>query len=237
MKKNKLTAVFFLCMSVLSFPVMAQQAVTTAAKATEKTSPDAQVQQKAAAFTASLTLNDPAKEARVTSVIATHLIAVRDWHNSHDFATVPAGIDPRTGDKLSDLERQIIMDSSIPKTVHENLMSGLRKELSEEQVEAILDQYTIGKVAFTMAGYKSIVPNMTEKEEATILAYMKQAREMAVDFKSMKQISGIFEIFKTKSEQYLNSNGRNWKEMYKAYTTAAKAKKAAAAAATTTKTN
>ena len=40
--------------------------------------------------------------------------------------------------------------------------------------------------------------------------------------------SAIFEIY-TKSEQYLNANGRNWKEMYKAYA-AAKARKAAVAA-------
>jgi nitroimidazol reductase NimA-like FMN-containing flavoprotein (pyridoxamine 5'-phosphate oxidase superfamily) len=37
-------------------------------------------------------------------------------------------------------------------------MAGLRKDLTEEQVEAILDKYTIGKVAFTMKGYKAIVP-------------------------------------------------------------------------------
>ncbi len=46
---------------------------------------------------------------------------------------------------------------------------------------------------------------------------MEEAREMAVDFKSMDQISGIFEIYKTKSEQYLNSNGRNWRELYKSF--------------------
>jgi hypothetical protein len=28
----------------------------------------------------------------------------------------------------------------------------------------------------------------------------------------MNQISAIFEIYKTKSEQYLNANGRNWRE-------------------------
>jgi hypothetical protein len=50
-----------------------------------------------------------------------------------------------------------------------------------------------------------------------------------VDYKNVNQISAIFEIYKTKSEQYLNANGRNWHELYKAYTAAAKARKAAAA--------
>jgi hypothetical protein len=61
-----------------------------------------------------------------------------------------------------------------------------------------------------------------------VFAFRKMAREMAVDYKSMNQISAIFEIYKTQSEQFLNANGRNWKEMYKAYTAAAKARKAAA---------
>jgi len=98
--------------------------------------------------------------------------------------------------------------------------------LSEEQVESILDKYTVGKVAFTLAGYHSIVPDLTSEEETTILGFLKEAREMAVDYKSMKQISSIFEIYKTKSEQYLNSNGRNWRALYKAYSDSVKAKKA-----------
>ena len=107
-------------------------------------------------------------------------------------------------------------------------MSGLRRDLTEEQVEAILDKYTIGKVAFTMKAYREIVPNMTAEEDATILAFLKQAREQAVDYKNMNQISAIFEIYKTKSEQYLNSNGRNWKQMYRDYTAKLKAQKAPA---------
>jgi hypothetical protein len=107
-------------------------------------------------------------------------------------------------------------------------MAGLRKDLNNEQVEAILDRYTVGKVAFTMNGYRAIVPNLTREEEATILGFLKQAREQAIDYKNMNEISAIFEIYKTKAEQYLNSNGRNWKEMYKAYTDAVRARKAAA---------
>lgn len=184
-------------------------------------------EKKATEWVASLNLNNSAKEQRIQAVIVTHLKAVRDWNNEHPGTIVPAGINPTTGQQLSDLERQIIAQSSMPKTVHENLMAGLRKDLSEEQVELILDKYTIGKVQFTMNGYKSIVPDMSALEEETILKFMKQAREQAVDYKSMKQISAIFEIYKTKSEQYLNNNGRNWKQLYKTFTDAIKAKKAA----------
>ena len=191
---------------------------------------DADNEKKAAEWVGSLKLGDAAKETRVTEIIATHLKIIRDWHNEHPYTTVPAGINPVTGKPLNPLDRQIIANSAIPKSVHENLMTGLRKDLTEEQVEAILDKYTIGKVEFTMKGYKAIVPDLTAEEEKTILGFLKQAREEAVDYKNMNQISAIFEIYKTRSEQYLNSNGRDWKKLYKAYTDAVKAKKAAEAA-------
>jgi Protein of unknown function (DUF3826) len=234
--KTHLAFAALLCALTLSShgqtpPATSEPAGTDAKAEPAKAKSDADQEKKAAEWVASLNLNDPAKEARVKSVITAHLTAIRDWHNEHPFTAVPAGINPVTGKRLNEVDRQVIADSAIPKSVHETLMAGLRKDLSDEQVEVILDKYTVGKVAFTLNGYHSIVPNLTKEEETTILGFLKQAREEAIDYKNMKQISAVFEIYKTKSEQYLNSNGRNWKEMYKAYSDAAKAKKTAAAAA------
>jgi hypothetical protein len=186
---------------------------------------DTAIQNKANAWAKSLSLNDNEKEARVSNAIATHLSFITKWNNEHPASTVPAGINPTTGNKLSEMDRQVIANSAMPASIHQNLMSGLKKELTEEQVELILDKYTIGKVAFTMKGYHAIVPDLTAKEDSVILNYMKQAREQAVDFKSIKQVSAIFEIYKTKSEQYLNANGRNWRQLYKDFTDKIKAEK------------
>lgn len=219
-------------LNALFNPMFAQDGnnlLTNSTSEQVKAKSDAEQEKKAAEWVASLGLNDRAKEERLKAAIALHLKRVRDWHNDHPYTTVPAGINPVTGNPLSQLDRQVIANSAIPKTVHENLMTALRKDLSEEQVELILDKYTIGKVAFTMAGYKAIVPDLSPEEEVKILSFLKQAREQAIDYKNMNQISAIFEIYKTKSEQFLNANGRNWKALYKAYTDAAKAKKAAAA--------
>jgi ribosomal protein S24E len=165
----------------------------------------------------SLKLNDASKKQKVKSAIATHLTSVKEWHNSHPFTLTPEGINPTTGSKLSEMDRQLIICSTKPKSVHENLMNVLKTELDSVQVETILDKYTIGKVAFTLQGYKSIVPDLTAKEETEILKNLKQAREQAIDYKNMREISAIFEIYKTKCEQYLNNNGRNWRQLYKAY--------------------
>ena len=182
---------------------------------------------KAREWVSATSLTDAKKKLAVENVIAVHLTTVRDWHNNHPPSTVPDGINPVTGSKLSDLDKQIIADSAMPSSVHQALMDGLNKNLSPEQVETILDKYTIGKVDFTMKGYKAIVPDLTAEEEGKILAFLKQAREQAVDYKNMKQISAIFEIYKTKSEQMLNNNGRSWRALYSTYTKKIKEEKAA----------
>ena len=181
---------------------------------------------RAKQYVEELQLNDPEKEYRIEAILFKHMRAIRDWDLDHPYTTVPEGINPLDGKPLSQLYREMIASSSKPKSIHEDLMSGLKNDLTEEQVEQILDKYTIGKVAFTMKAYKEIVPNMTEEEANTIMANLKEAREIAIDYRTMKQISAIFEIYKTKNEQYLNSNGRSWRQMYKDYVKAARAKKA-----------
>lgn len=195
-------------------------------KAFAKLKSDASLEKKAMEWVASLGLEDDKKAGFAVTTIYNHLRKVRDWHNEHPYTTIPAGINPLTGKPLSKLDREMIADSAMPKEVHEKLMKDLRRVLTEEQVELILDKYTVGKVAFTLKGYQAIVPNMTEEETAFVLEQLKLAREQAVDYKNMKQISAIFEIYKTKCEQYFNEHGRNWRQMFKDYVNKRKAEKA-----------
>lgn len=205
--------------------IVSSQSVSAQNNADDKA--DEQIEKKAADWVASLQLADAAKAQKVADAIALHLKTIRTWNNEHPYTIVPAGIDPATGNRLSNLDRQVIANSAMPASIHQNMVNVLNAELTLDQVEAILDKYTIGKVEFTMKGYKAIVPDLTSEEEAKILSYLKQAREEAIDFKNMKQVSAIFEIYKTKCEQYLNGNGRNWRQLYKDYVNKIKAQKAA----------
>src|SRR5690349_19815315 len=94
---------------------------------------DAEQEKKAAEWTKSLNLSDANKEARVQSAIATHLKTIRDWNNEHPASTVPAGINPSTGNRLSELDRQVIANSAMPKSVHDSLLNVLNRELTSEQ--------------------------------------------------------------------------------------------------------
>ncbi len=182
---------------------------------------------KATGWVANLKLNDQAKEERLTKVIATHLAAIREWHNTHGNMIPDGAVNPTTGKKLSAMDRMVIADSSQPASIRQALLDGLNADLTPEQVEQVLDMYTVGKVAFTMKAYKEIVPDMTAEDEKVLMDNLKQARLMAIDYKNMKQISAIFEIFKTKNEQYFTNSGRDWRTMYSAYVKKLKTQKEA----------
>lgn len=224
--KTKILGAIVLCSICLNKSFAQDKNTVSFAAADANAKSDADIESKAGQWASSLGLSDGAKEERVKMAISRHLKAVRDWHNDHPASLVPAGINPATGNRLSEIDRDIIANSAIPRSVHDSLMGVLKRELSPEQVESVLDKYTIGKVDFTLKGYHAIVPDLKPEEEAQILVYLKEAREQAIDFKNMKEISAIFEIYKTKCEQYLNSNGRNWHQLFKTYVDAAKAKKA-----------
>src|SRR4051794_9758971 len=133
MRKCKMMALALMSLAIGGTSI-AQTAVSNPAPvaADAQLKADNEQEKKAEEWVAALNLDDPAKAARVKKVIATHLNTIRDWNNNHPFTTVPDGINPATGNKLSDLDRQIIANSAMPASVHADLMTGLRKELTED---------------------------------------------------------------------------------------------------------
>src|SRR5262245_15601459 len=93
----------------------------------------AELEKKATEWAGSLQLNDEAKTQRVKTAIATHLSLVKDWHDSHPYNMIPEGLNPTTGNKLSEMDRQIIICSTKPKSIHDDLMKALRTELDSAQ--------------------------------------------------------------------------------------------------------
>ncbi|MBD0831268.1 DUF3826 domain-containing protein [Aestuariibaculum sediminum] len=172
---------------------------------------------KASGWVNQININNDDTKTTVTSIITSHLTAVRNWHNSHSINDVPEGINPITGEELTELDRSIIVDSALPDEVHSELMNGLRKHLNQTQIDFILDQYTSNRVEETMKKYKDILFYLKSYEQTELIKNLKKAREMAIDFKNEAQISAIFEIYNTKNIAFLKRKGRNWDRLYKSY--------------------
>lgn len=194
-----------------------------------ETHSDEKLLNRAKSWTAALNLKKQDQISFVTTTIFNYLKKIRDWHNSHPYTMIPEGINPRTGGKLTKLDRQMIMDSSQPSEFLDKFKKDLRRVITDEQIEnVIFDKYTVGKVGFTMKGYEVIVLDLTDTERAFIMKELKQARREAVIYKNMNEISAIFEIHKTNCENYFNTHGRNWHQIYSDFYKRIKAQKAAA---------
>jgi Protein of unknown function (DUF3826) len=146
--------------------------------------------QRVTEWAGELRLNDPAREARVKSIILTHMLTVRDTHN--------AGFAP-------------------PAQSRATFNDGLKRELTAEQIEHVKDRITIGKLAFTMNGYRAIVPDLTSAEQAKIMELLTQAREESLDMKNEHNMSDVFDGYKKQIESYLIANGRDWRKLYREY--------------------
>jgi hypothetical protein len=151
---------------------------------------DAALSRRVDGIVASLSLNDPAREARVKDTLTTDLKAVRDSHN--------AGFAP-------------------DKSVRANLNSELSAELTPDQVESVKDKLTVNKVPVTFRVYHEIVPNLNPEEDAKILGFLKQARENCLDVKNPDEMGRVFEPYKKQIEQYLISQGHDWHKLYKTF--------------------
>ena len=154
---------------------------------------NAALEKRVTGLVESLRLEDAAKRQRIHGVLSENLRMVRDSHN--------AGMKP-------------------VKAVREKLIIGLEADLTPEQVDDIKDKLTEGKLPFTYKAYHAIVPNLTPEQDRKILGLLKQAREECLDVKNSHGMAVVFEKYKTQCENYLKSEGYDWRRLYKEYVTA-----------------
>jgi len=162
-----------------------------------------------------LELKDPTKKSKVHDLLIAHYSSLRDWHDAND-PRLKTATEPQAQEIKASL-----------KAIHEKFITALSAELTHDQVEKIKDKMTYGTVKVTYDAYCEIVLNLTEPEKQKILELLKQGREEAMDGGSHKEKAAIFEKYKGKINNYLDSQGHNVKQSYKDWGEKQKAKTAA----------
>ena len=92
---------------------------------------------------------------------------------------------------------------------------GIKKTRLVDEIEAVKDKMTYGKVRVTYNAYLDIVPNLTDVEKAKIIELLTQAREEAMDGGSEKEKSAIFKVYKNRVKAYLTANGHDVEQDYR----------------------
>lgn len=79
--------------------------------------------------------------------------------------------------------------------------------IKEKQIEAIKDGMTFGVVKVTYDSTLDMIPSLTKEEKAQILAWLKEAREFAVDAESANKKHEAFGKYKGRINNYLSKRG------------------------------
>jgi len=144
-----------------------------------------------------LDLSDTNKVARVHDIIIAQYRALNAWHDAND---------PKLKAAKSDTNAVAQIQGSL-KAIHIQYLAKLAENLTPEQIEAVKDKMTYGKVQFTFKGYLTEYPNLPEPQQQKVLEYLKEARELSMDGGSAEEKTAIFNKYKGKINNYLSKEG------------------------------
>lgn len=207
-------AIIFMCClsSVAAEPAGDPEAAYTAA-----------LEKRSADILAVLNLDDPAKADRIRAILINQYRSLRAIHDPRD-----ARIKATPKEDTAAIEQVRADAAARLAELHEEFLSKLAAELTPDQIDAVKDKMTYGKVQVTYNAYASYLPQMTDEEKAKILDWLKQAREEAIDGGSSEEKSRIFDKYKGRINNYLAQRGYDLKQAEKDFFARQKAARAAA---------
>ena len=104
-----------------------------------------------------------------------------------------------------------VCDSKLYRS-HFALTAKLSLYLNDAQIEQVKDGITMGVVGVTYKATTDMIPSLTEEEKVQILAWLKEARELALDAESSKKKHEVFGKYKGRINNYLVKRGYDLKK-------------------------
>ncbi|MBP8604565.1 MAG: DUF3826 domain-containing protein [Phycisphaerae bacterium] len=194
------------------------------------------VQNKGKELAQSLKLGNEIKQSKVADLLAEHYGRVWAWHQQADEKLDAAWLawddarDPAKGGK-NELKALTIMVEQIEPIYAEfapqiqGLLTALRKEITDEQIIALLDRITRSPgVDRTYNAYLEMVPEMKEEEKKILRNRLEQARIESLSAWSDKSIVKIFKKYKIRNEFSIDDFGYDYRKRYEAWATRTKSK-------------
>jgi hypothetical protein len=140
-----------------------------------------------------LQLNDAQKAENVRNIIANRYFLLNDIHSKYD------------------KNQQDALYAELYKH-HFELASALSLYLTEEQIDAVKDGLTYGRLKRDYNAQLEMIPTLTEEEKAQILIWLKEAREYAMDGSDSKQKHYWFDKYRGRTNNWLSARGYDLKK-------------------------
>lgn len=183
---------------VLYIAILSLYAITASAQVALKTEgQDPQyvetIKGRAQKIVDGLQLNDTQKAENVRNIIANRYFLLNDIHSKYDKT------------------QQDARDAELYKH-HFELASALSLYLNEDQIDAVKDGMTYGRLKRDYNAQLEMIPSLTEEEKAQILIWLKEAREYAMDAADSKGKHFWFDKYRGRTNNWLSSRGYDLKK-------------------------
>jgi hypothetical protein len=171
----------------------------------------ADITKRANDIIALLNINDAAKTDAVRDVIVSQYRSLRAIDEAREAKVKEiSDKDEIAKAKADSLEAR--------KKLHEEYLAKLAAAgLTPEQIETVKDKMVYGKVKVTYDAYQQIYGPLTDEQNAKVLSWLKEARELAMDGGSSSEKDAIFNKYKGKINNWLSSQGIDMKAREKAW--------------------
>lgn len=172
--------------------------------------------ERAAKIVGTLDLADAAHAGRVREIVAGQYVALHEIHGARD-----ARLDAIKKAAPSDAgaQRQQVADEVAARLYHLRaaFVARLAVELSPAQIDQVKDGMTYGVLPNTWRVYQEMLPDLTDEQRRQILAWLIEARELAMDGSTSQEKHGWFGKYKGRINNYLSQAGYDMKQAEKAW--------------------
>ncbi|MBP3849720.1 MAG: DUF3826 domain-containing protein [Prevotella sp.] len=140
-----------------------------------------------------LGLTDAQVAENVRNIIANRYFLLNDIHSKYDKT------------------QQDALNAELYKH-HFELASALAQYLTEEQIDAVKDGMTFGRLKRDYQATQDMIPTLSEYEKKQVLIWLKEAREYAMDAADSKGKHFWFDKYRGRTNNWLSARGYDLKK-------------------------
>jgi hypothetical protein len=163
------------------------------------------IQERAQKIVDKLGIDNSTKALHVRDLIADQYRSLSMLHDTRNRLM-------KTHKDKAAVEAMKALTQSLQDQLHTRYLLKLNAVLNSEQVDQIKDGMTIYQVQRNYNAFLELLPNLTDEEKATIMSYMVEARELAMDAGSSNEKVHLFIKYRGRTNNYLSSRGYDLKK-------------------------
>jgi hypothetical protein len=167
---------------------------------------------RAAKIVAALGITNAAKSDRVRDIIVQQYRDLSAIHDARD-ARIKAAKQSKDDKKAAEAGIQAARDEARARLdkLHAEYLAKLSTGLTPAQVDKVKDGMTYGVVQVTYHAYLEKYPDLTDAHKQQMLAWLVEARELAMDEGSSQEKHAVFGKFKGRINNFLSKAGYDLK--------------------------